>query len=202
MTDKETQETVTRLKAYVECFRRKTRCTRVSSEECNDDLCDGCNLNYAQGNVGEHLKDIETAIRVLEKQSCEDAVSRQRVIEELRYMDNNGFITRSVNHVVDDIRSIPSVKPLDNQQQWIPIKTRPLTDEEKELYNDGDDYTAYMFDCPLPESGDEVLITTSSGYVECTTFFNDDNYGAYFECYENVKAWMPLPAPYKGDEDD
>lgn len=31
------------------------------------------------------------------------------------HLKGNGCITRSVNHVVDDIRSIPSVKPLDNQ---------------------------------------------------------------------------------------
>lgn len=122
MTGKEIQKTVTRLKAYAECFRKKTGCTPI--EECNKDLCDGCTLLYAQGTVGQHLKDIETAIGVLEKQPCEDAVSRQRVIEELRYMDNNGCITRSVNHVVDDIRSIPSVKPLENQPQWIPVSER------------------------------------------------------------------------------
>lgn len=64
-TDKSIQESATRLKAYAECFRRKTRCTRVSYEECNNDICDGCDLNYEQGNVGEHLKDIELSIRVL-----------------------------------------------------------------------------------------------------------------------------------------
>lgn len=66
MTDKATKETVARLKAYAECFRKKTGCTPI--EECNEDLCDGCTLNYAQGTAGEHLKDIETAIRVLEKE--------------------------------------------------------------------------------------------------------------------------------------
>lgn len=73
MTGKEIQKTVTRLKAYAECFRKKTGCTPI--EECNKDLCDGCTLLYAQGTVGQHLKDIETAIRVLEKEPCEDAVS-------------------------------------------------------------------------------------------------------------------------------
>lgn len=63
-TDKSIQESVTRLKAYVECFRRKTRCT-TPYEECNYDICDSCNLNYEKGNVGEHLKDIDLSIRVL-----------------------------------------------------------------------------------------------------------------------------------------
>ena len=62
-TDKLIQESATRLKAYAECFRRQTGCTPI--EECNKDLCDGCSLLYAQGTTGQHLKDIEMAIRVL-----------------------------------------------------------------------------------------------------------------------------------------
>lgn len=64
-TEQSIRESASRLRAYAECFRRKTRCTRISSEECNEDLCDGCDLNYMQGNVSEHLKDIELAIRLL-----------------------------------------------------------------------------------------------------------------------------------------
>lgn len=40
-----------------------------------------------------------------------DCVSRSAVIEMIRYMDNNGFVTRSVNHVIDDIRTIPTATP-------------------------------------------------------------------------------------------
>lgn len=46
-----------------------------------------------------------------------------------------------------------------------------------------------------------MLITTKYGSVEKTTFYADDCY--YFECYEDiddVKAWMPLPEPYKEEE--
>lgn len=62
-TDKSIQESATRLKHYLECFRKKTGRTPI--EECNEDLCEGCTLNYAQGTAGEHLKDIELAIRLL-----------------------------------------------------------------------------------------------------------------------------------------
>lgn len=178
MKDKEIQETVTRLKAYAECFRRKTRYTSTSIDDCNKDLCDGCTLLYAQGTAGEHLKDIETVIRLLEKEPCEDAVSRQRVIEELRYMDNNGFITRSVNHVVDDIRSIPSVKPLDNQLQWIPVSER-LPKEEG--------YYLVTLDCRI----DGVSVTF--------LWFHGNNTG-WESCAYSVIAWMPLPPSYQGEE--
>lgn len=173
MTDKEIQKTVTRLKAYAECFKKKMG--RTSMMECFENLCDGCTLLYAQGTVGEHLKDIETAIRVLEKEPCEDAVSRQRVIEELRYMDNNGCITRSVNHVIDDIRSIPSVKPLENQPQWIPVSER------------------------LPETDEDVLIT--DGVTVYIGWINATNRQWRANCFiNNVTAWMPLPPSYQGEE--
>lgn len=83
------------------------------------------------------------------------------------------------------------------QGEWIPIKKRPLTEEEKEEYPDSD----FMYDCQLPDDGEEVLITTSSGYVDLDTFCRDD--GCYFGSYcdkGDVIAWQPKPKPYKEDE--
>lgn len=82
---------------------------------------------------------------------------------------------------------------------WIPIKTRAMTKEECEEYEVDD---GYIYDCPLPDNGDEVLISTKWG-VEKTTFYTDDGY--YFECYEDdgdVLAWMPLPEPYKEEKEE
>lgn len=80
--------------------------------------------------------------------------------------------------------------------KWIKIITRELTEEEKELYPD----CTFMYDCPLPEDGEEVLVTTWAGNVALDTFCRDD--GCYFEygCDEgDVIAWMHKPEPYKGD---
>lgn len=84
--------------------------------------------------------------------------------------------------------------------EWIPIKMRPMTDEEKAEYLECGD--GFIYDCRLPDDGDEVLITTVYGSVVQTTFYNDYDYGCYFEMYEDedeVLAWMPLPKPYKKD---
>ena len=81
--------------------------------------------------------------------------------------------------------------------EWIPVKTRPLTDEEKNIY--GENYT-FMYDCKLPADEQEVLITTNMGSVEQVTFYRHSEYGCYFEYYEDdgdVVAWMPLPEPYR-----
>ena len=76
---------------------------------------------------------------------------------------------------------------------WIPIKTRPLTEEEKIMYD-----CDIMYDCPLPDDGQSVLITNRFYSVDVDTFYRDD--GCYFEdnCdVGDVLAWMPLPDPYK-----
>lgn len=82
----------------------------------------------------------------------------------------------------------------ENVPQWIPIIIRELTEEEKEEYPN----CTFMYDCKLPEDGEEVLVTTWNGKVALDTFYHDD--GCYFETYcdqEDVIAWRPLPEPCK-----
>lgn len=79
--------------------------------------------------------------------------------------------------------------------KWIPIKTRPLTEEERELFGDKYDF---MYEGQLPEDGQDVLITHQNGKVYADTFCN---FGTpYFETYcdeGEVIAWQPFPKPYK-----
>ena len=84
---------------------------------------------------------------------------------------------------------------------WIPLKTRPMTEEEMTFYSEWAEYGAEIFDCPLPEDGQEVLVSYG-GYVCIDTFCKDD--GCYFEGVEidDVEAWMPLPEPYKVERSD
>lgn len=80
--------------------------------------------------------------------------------------------------------------------EWIEIKTRPLTEEEKKEYEDECEWYEFIYDCELPDHGQEVLISTRYG-VAITTFYTD--MGCYFENYEDeddVVAWMPLPYKY------
>ena len=88
--------------------------------------------------------------------------------------------------------------------EWTPIKTRPTTEEEKKYFEEYADYVCdTMWDCPLPEDGQEVLITTRHGEVTTDTFICDGSYGSYFETYGDdgdVLAWMPFPMPYTDKE--
>lgn len=93
-----------------------------------------------------------------------------------------------------------AIKALE-QARWIPIKTRPMTEEEKEEI--GHEY-AYMYDCPLPDDGQEVLVTDWIGNVEIDTFCRDYE-GCYFEnnCDDGeAVAWMPKPQPYKAESEE
>ena len=91
------------------------------------------------------------------------------------------------------------------QDKWIPIKTRKLTHaEEQDMLENSAYYFNYMFDCLLPEDGEEVLVTTSTGEVTTTTFYDEGLDGCYFEYYEDdgdVIAWMPKPKSYKAESE-
>lgn len=97
------------------------------------------------------------------------------------------------------------LKALEQESKWIPIKTRPLTKEEKEDFAEqgySEDSIAFMYDCPLPDDGQEVLVTIWGGDLRIDTFCRDD--GCYFETYcdeDDVLAWMPLPKPYKAESE-
>ena len=82
---------------------------------------------------------------------------------------------------------------------WIPIKTRPMTEEEKEYYSEYlFEGNGLIYECPLPEDGQEVLITSKYGRVDKTTFYADcGNYFENYEDYDEAIAWQPLPKPYK-----
>lgn len=83
---------------------------------------------------------------------------------------------------------------------WIPMTTRQMTEEEREHYREWFDVDEGMiFDCELPEDGQEVLVSYG-GYVCVDTFCIDD--GCYFEGVDidGVEAWMPLPSPFEPQE--
>ena len=86
-----------------------------------------------------------------------------------------------------------------NNGGWIAIKTRPMTEEEKEYYSEYlSEGNGMIYECPLPDDGQEVLITSKYGSVDKTTFCTDcGNYFENYEDYDEVIAWRPLPEPFK-----
>lgn len=99
-----------------------------------------------------------------------------------------------------------AIDKIEQEPKWIPIKTRKLTyAEEQDMLENSKSYYTYMFDCLLPEDGEEVLVTTSTGEVTATTFYDEGLDGCYFEFYEDdgdVIAWMSKPKPYKAENEE
>ncbi len=93
-----------------------------------------------------------------------------------------------------------SIDGREEPQKWIPIKTRPLSEKEKEYFVID---AEFIYDCDLPDDGETVLITDKWGNVDTDTFYRDD--GCYFEDYsgeDDVVAWMPLPEGYKAERSE
>ena len=127
-----------------------------------------------------------------------DCISRQAVLNAT--VNKNSIwnkITDSKGENLEAIISkLPSVTP--QEPRWISLTKRPMTDEEREYYKKWSDVEeeAMIFVCPLPEDGQEVLVSYG-GYVCVDTFCKDD--GCYFEGVDidDVDAWMPLPPCYE-----
>ena len=89
------------------------------------------------------------------------------------------------------------MKAYERIPEWNKLIFRELTPEEKE------DYATYGWSCMvenLPEYGEEVLVTDgvsvwldSFDVDECIYLSGTDSE------IDGVIAWLPLPAPYKGE---
>ena len=80
---------------------------------------------------------------------------------------------------------------------WIPVTYHIPTRE------DGDEVLyAYILDCPMPEEGQEILVSFN-GIVDMDVCCYDE--GWYLDNrgdWTDVDAWMPLPEPYKEGEQE
>lgn len=77
--------------------------------------------------------------------------------------------------------------------RWTPFSWRPLTEEEKKYHDDW----CFITDSELPDDNQEILVSDGRN-VWKDVFYNDGE--IYFDSgsdVDDVKAWMPLPKPYK-----
>lgn len=116
------------------------------------------------------------AIKALEQESCEDAISRQAVLDVVEREQFKG-------DAISEIEKLPSVKP--QEPKWIPVSVRLPEKSGRYLayiINSHDDKLRYVMTCDY----------SADGYWN---WFPDD------ECAsDNVIAWMPLPTPYEPQE--
>ena len=106
------------LKAKLECLKNETS---GINHDCNMRLCDGCSLNYEQGNMGEQKEALEMAIQALEQEPCEDCVSRNDVVKAISdwIIEGEYDYTNATNYLVRRINYLPSVTPKPKIGRWL-----------------------------------------------------------------------------------
>ena len=105
--------------------------------------------------------------------------------------------------------NMPTIEALRGRKagEWIPIKTRKMDEEERAEWSEKFGYDieyeyAVVFDCPMPEDGQEILVSYRKWILmdKC-----EIAYGGLYglegnDSWEGVLAWMPAPEPWKGEE--
>lgn len=103
---------------------------------------------------------------------------------------------------INDVKHQPTIEP----QKWIPVKFRPMDSEEREYWEEqfGEELAekdAVMFDCPMPEDGQEILVSYRNWISMDKCEIDGGGYGLEENGdWEDVIAWMPLPEPFKEGE--
>lgn len=131
---------------------------------------------------------IEMAIKALEQEPCEDAVSRQAVLDCLTAtgLKKYDFILNAR----DKIKNLPSVKP--QEPRWIPVSEQLPEERDWYLAVFKEKDTGYQL---IPRVADYIgennwRIIDEEAFVK--------NYHDILKCV----AWMPLPKPYKAESEE
>ena len=142
----------------------------------------------------EYEEFLDMAVKALEQHPCYNPDEWCKTCKEYNH---DKHCCPRYNKVIRN-----SVEEMKQQKtgHWIPVKFRPLTDEEQEEYPD----YCYMADCPMPDEGEEILVSTKYGRVEKDECGFDDGYYLDSGCdwQTDIVAWMPLPKSYEPQESE
>ena len=139
-----------------------------------------------------------------------DLIDRQTLIESLygSFVDAQEWVwstndpdikPRAESAVATFMEAILRVKQMPSVPQWIPCSER-LPEEDKEVlisyrYQDGEGDTSNSY-IDITSYGDAYFGGRKCSFKEWRQPFE------YFHANYEVIAWMPLPDPWKGDNDD
>ena len=139
--------------------------------EDGDTMPEHMDLEYKGAKIDFHCKP-------LEQEPCEDAISRQSMLDYLKYL--HGEMPEE-----EFVKALPSVTPARKKEKWIPCSERMPEDGELVLFSTNTD-----------------RVYEGRFFVDNTDFqwyaFRDEAFA-----YNNVvTAWLPLPKPYKAESED
>ena len=97
-----------------------------------------------------------------------------------------------------------AINALEKCESWIPFETREPDAEEKQEHPEWD----FVLCGKLPQDGQRILVNIKYKGHEAVQMdeYNDDGRECYlhsgYDIATEATAWMPLPEPYKGGQDD
>lgn len=118
-----------------------------------------------------------------------DTIYREDAIEAIKgnsYAGDDDYIEINGYGAIEDIRALPSA---DRPQEWIPCSER-LPEPDKYVLLSFDNFT-------LAEVGRYEVDDDGGG-----AFYAGDDEKSYSSYGIFVNAWMPLPKPWKGADDE
>ena len=137
-----------------------------------------------------------------------DLISRAAAIEAIRKLQGKLEITALDGRekmLIDKAEAQTELMLLPTAQKWYMITSRPMTEDERKERSEKVGYDipqdeAVIYNCPLPDDEQVVIIYTNWGKVYFD-IFHDDRDRCYFEYngdMDGITAWIPLPEPPRG----
>lgn len=162
----------------------------------------------------EWVKPMEEAmtlknIKALSAEPCEDAISRQAVLDLVvaNHTELNGLNVVMYSPYYKDIKQLPPVQPIRPKGEWIPVSERLPEDTYPVnitwVNHDPEPYYATIKYEPFTATG---CYCDGKWYwysVTCQDYLDEYRYcdvDSMDEAIE-VTAWMPLPEPYKAESE-
>lgn len=140
---------------------------------------------------------IDMAIESLHREEAEANGYCHRIIPK-EYVKNDAMQKlREMPRYLNGVKE-KQITKISAEQGWIPFTRRPMTEEEQKDYPN----CTFMFDCVLPDDGDEILVSNGR-FVWMDVFCNDID-GCYLDSGDDIDedmAWMPLPKPYRDESE-
>lgn len=103
------------------------------------------------------------------------------------------------------MEAVDKAPTIDSFGSWIPVTFRNMTEQEAKEMEEEFGMTLQedekvMFNCPMPENDQEILVCTKWGHIYIDRVEYDPDYGYGLESngdWDGITAWMSLPKPYE-----